>query len=62
MYRTKYAYSMAEVAALTGLGRTTLFKLVKEGRLQATRIDRRTLITHEAIVELLKPSERGEGA
>ncbi|HAZ61045.1 MAG TPA: excisionase [Gammaproteobacteria bacterium] len=53
---------MAEVAALTGLGRTTLFKLVKEGRLQATRIDRRTLITHEAIVELLKPSERGEGA
>jgi len=38
------AYSIAEVIALSGLGRDTIYKAIHEGRLKARKLGRRTLI------------------
>lgn len=39
----KAAYSVAEVAEVTSLRRTTIFELAKTGQLKATKCGRRTL-------------------
>ena len=44
MSEEKLAYSVEEVAALTGIGRTTLFSHMKSGLLKARKIGRRTII------------------
>jgi excisionase family DNA binding protein len=38
------AYSVAEVLALTGLGRDKFYKLVHEGKIPARKAGRRTLV------------------
>ena len=40
----KLAYSILEVQKLVGLGRTTIFKAIKEGRLMAVKEGNRTLV------------------
>jgi excisionase family DNA binding protein len=39
------AYSIAEVIALTGLGRDKIYRVINEGKLTAKKCGRRTLIT-----------------
>ena len=39
------AYSIAEVMALTGLGRDKLYGLIRSGALVARKVGRRTLVT-----------------
>jgi excisionase family DNA binding protein len=45
--------SIKEASRLLGLGRTTVYQLITEGRLETRRIGRRNLITKSAIEALL---------
>jgi excisionase family DNA binding protein len=52
----KLAYSPEEAAAATGLGMTTIYKLMKEGRLKRVKIGRSTVIPRSSLAALV-----GEG-
>jgi excisionase family DNA binding protein len=41
---------------ITGLGLTTIWALIRDGKFQAVRIGRRTLIRYDSIERLLEPS------
>ncbi|PHQ63438.1 MAG: excisionase [Sphingobium sp.] len=47
-------YRIDEVAALLGLGRTTIFKLMDDGHLQRIKIGSRTLIRASDVEALLQ--------
>lgn len=47
------AYSPGEAAAVLGIGRTTVYQLVSEGRLRVVKIGVRTLIPATEIDRLL---------
>lgn len=49
----KIAYSIPEALEASGLGRTTLYKLIKEGRLEARKIGSRTVILRSSLVDLI---------
>lgn len=51
------AYSIAAACAASSLGRTRLYQLISEGKLEARKIGRRTLIPAEALRALIT----GEG-
>lgn len=40
-------HSITETARLLGIGRSTLYVLIKDGRLPARKLGKRTLILHE---------------
>jgi excisionase family DNA binding protein len=43
---------------LSGLGNTTLWKLIGDGTLATVRVGRRRLISYESLQRLLTPSDR----
>jgi excisionase family DNA binding protein len=43
-FRDRVSCTVEEACWATGLGRTTLYKLIKEGRIAARKIGRRTVI------------------
>jgi excisionase family DNA binding protein len=47
--------TVAMAKKLSGLGNTTLWALIKAGKLEAVRIGRRTLITFNSLEALLAP-------
>jgi excisionase family DNA binding protein len=51
---TKLAYTIKEASAACGIGRTTIYGLIKAGELTPVKIGSRTLIRHpdlEALIE-----------
>ena len=48
------AYSIPEAIRVTSLGRTNIYKLIGEGRLEVRRIGRRTLIPAHSLHKLLQ--------
>ncbi|WP_027553563.1 hypothetical protein [Bradyrhizobium sp. Cp5.3] len=50
----KPAYGIEELAKAGPLGRSSLFKAIKEGKLIAQKAGRRTIITHENYQAYLK--------
>jgi excisionase family DNA binding protein len=48
------AYSIKEASRATSLGRTRLYQLIAEGRLQAVKIGSRTLIPAHALNKLIE--------
>jgi excisionase family DNA binding protein len=40
---------------LTGIGRTTLFALIKSGKIEAVKVGRSTLIPYRSLRQLLEP-------
>ena len=50
---SKLGLSMSEAAQVSGLSRSTLYILVKEGRLRVTKVGRRTVVPVSAIRDLL---------
>lgn len=48
------AYSIAEACRVTSIGRTRLYALIAEGRLEARKIGRRTLITASSLRALIE--------
>jgi excisionase family DNA binding protein len=55
----KIAYTINEAAAASGLGRTTIYKLIKHGELKPAKIGARTLLLRADVVGLI---ERGVAA
>lgn len=51
------AYSVAEACRVSSLGRTRLYSLISEGRLEARKINKRTLIPAASLRRLID----GEG-
>jgi excisionase family DNA binding protein len=51
----RLAYSIAEASSLTGIGRTTLYRLMDRGELQSRKIGRRRLILASALLALVEP-------
>ena len=49
----KLAFTLAEVVTATGMGKTSIYKEIKEGRLPAVKAGRRTLIPVAAVNEWL---------
>lgn len=49
----KPIYSLAEVRALVGVGRTTLHKAIRDGQLRAIKIGGRTLVLAEDLYRWL---------
>jgi len=49
----RLAYSVSEAAIVTGLGRTTLFALIRNGRLPSRKICNRRLIRKADLEQLL---------
>jgi excisionase family DNA binding protein len=47
------AFSIAEVTVSTGLGRDTIYRAIREGRLVARKFGRRTLITDRDLQQFL---------
>jgi excisionase family DNA binding protein len=58
LIKDRRAYSLAEVAGLTGLATSTLYKLLTSGRLKTKKIGGRRIVTAEAFEELLAGDER----
>jgi excisionase family DNA binding protein len=52
-FKDRRAYSLAEVAGLTGLAISTLYKLIASGRLKTRKIAGRRIVPAEALDELL---------
>lgn len=46
------AYSINRTAKVLGVGRTTIYKLIKSGQVDTLKIGSRTLITTESITRL----------
>lgn len=49
----KIAYSINEACEATSLKRTTMYELIKNGDVQATRIGKRTLVTAASLHALV---------
>jgi excisionase family DNA binding protein len=47
------ALTVSDTTKATGFGKTTTYKLIKEGKLTAVKIGRRTLVTVASIKALL---------
>ena len=57
--RMKLAYTIDEVTAITGLGRTSIYEFLKSGRLKARKAGKRTLVLAAdlaAFIDALPPA------
>ncbi|MEC7817153.1 MAG: helix-turn-helix domain-containing protein [Pseudomonadota bacterium] len=57
-YPTPLAYSIADACKVTSLGRTRLYELIAQGRLESRKIGNRTIIPAASLRALL---ETGDG-
>ncbi len=48
------AYSVADACRVTAIGRTTLYALINEGKLQACKVGKRTLIPASSLRALIE--------
>jgi excisionase family DNA binding protein len=48
--------TVATAKKISGLGNTTVWGLIKQGKLEAVRIGRRTLVTFRSLEALLAPA------
>jgi excisionase family DNA binding protein len=56
----KLAYTPEEAAAATGLGRTSIFEAMRDGRLDRRKAGTRTIIPAESLRAFLAALPRGE--
>ena len=55
-------YSLREAQKITGLGRTTLWKAMEEGKLKCFKVGRRRIFSLGHLEEFLKHYESNDGA
>jgi len=56
---SKIAVTISEAAALSGLGKTSLYKLISHGRLTPRKMGKRTLVLVEDLDAMLKSLPTG---
>lgn len=49
----KFAYSIKETAAALGVGRTSIYAMIGDGRLETFKVGRRTLIKVDSVRRLV---------
>jgi len=49
----RLCYSVAEAARATGIGRTTLYGLIKDGRLRSSKIGKRRVVAVDQLQALI---------
>ncbi len=54
----KLAYHLDEASAVSGVGRSLLYEMIKEGCLRSVKVAGRRLILHEDLMALLKSGEQ----
>lgn len=52
-----YSYAVNDLPAITGLGRTRIFQAISEGRLQARKFGRRTIVLRSDLEAFLQGLE-----
>jgi excisionase family DNA binding protein len=52
--RDPLTVTVQEARRLSGLGKTTVFKLISDGALRTVKVRRRTLVRYESLKSLLK--------
>lgn len=57
----RLAYSVSEAASVTGLGRTTLFALIRDGQLPSRKIGNRRLIRKPDLEQFLRQTNDAPG-
>ncbi|KQS02190.1 hypothetical protein ASG11_15535 [Sphingomonas sp. Leaf357] len=57
----RLAYSVTEACTVTGLGKTTLYSLLKGGRLPSCKIGNRRLIRRDDLEALITVEDGGQG-
>jgi excisionase family DNA binding protein len=50
------AYSIRDTCRVTGLGKTSIYELISQGRLKSVAVGRRRLVLAESIRALLRPA------
>ncbi len=58
-FHDKQAFSIKEFCTAFGLGKTSVYKEIKEGRLKTKKPNRRTIITRQAAQEWLSTLPEG---
>ena len=53
----RVAYSVPEAAAVLGISRPTLYRLINRGELTTFTLGRRRLVSHQAIADLVAERE-----
>jgi excisionase family DNA binding protein len=48
------AFSMKEASAVSSIGRTSLYQLIKNGKLEAVKVGRRTLVNAASLRHLIE--------
>ena len=56
-FRDRLTCTIAEACAATGLGRTKIYELIGEGRLETTRVGRRRLVFVRSLRKLLEAEQ-----
>ena len=51
----RHAYSIMETAKTLSLGRTSIYAMIDDGRLDAFKVGRRTLVRADSIRRLMAP-------
>jgi len=51
---TPLAYSIRDAIAVSSIGRTRLYELIGEGKIQVTRVGRRTLVNAASLRHLVE--------
>jgi excisionase family DNA binding protein len=57
--RDPLTVTVQEARRLSGLGKTTVFKLIGEGRLRVVKVRGRTLVRYDSLKNLLEPAGGG---
>lgn len=60
-WRSRALLSVAEVAAITGLGRATIWRLLTSGALPSVKIGKRRCVRPAAVEALIELAESGSG-
>ncbi len=55
---TRLVYTIPQVRDEMQLGNTKVYEEIKDGRLKAFKVGRRTLVTHDALMAYLKLCEQ----
>ena len=51
------AYRVSDASAILGIGRTMVFEMIRDGRLDAKKIGAATVVTHASIERLFHKAE-----